>query len=130
MKVAKKINKIAVVMVMMALILICGMAIVVPKNVSQPTPTVTTQNTPTPITKPAPPTESPNLLYCTVTSTALNVRECAGIDCQIIGWLRAGQFVIVSASFSQDWANLSAGGWVHSNYLTCKGDDRHAQKEQ
>jgi len=50
---------------------------------------------------------------------ALNVRACAGPNCAVIGWLTTGQGVIVTNQ-ADGWAELSGGGWVNSDFLTCQ----------
>jgi uncharacterized protein YgiM (DUF1202 family) len=58
---------------------------------------------------------------CTVIATALNVRDCAGVDCSVIGWLEAGWIVNAELS-SSSWIYITHGtikGYARSDYLTC-----------
>ena len=58
---------------------------------------------------------------CTVNTTALNVRRCAGVECAVTGWLHAGAQVTVAPSrdLAPNWAALVTGGYVNSSFLTC-----------
>jgi uncharacterized protein YgiM (DUF1202 family) len=56
---------------------------------------------------------------CTVSAQSLHLRECAGLDCNVLAWLSAGDVLDV-LDVDQDWLNVTtpAGqtGWVHSKY--------------
>ena len=58
-------------------------------------------------------------ITCTVSAQSLHLRECAGLDCNVLAWLSAGDVLDV-LDVDQDWLNVttSAGqtGWVHSKY--------------
>lgn len=53
---------------------------------------------------------------CVVTSEALNVRACGGVECAAIGWLRMGE-VVTSTQVITGWV-YTGGGWINSVY--CK----------
>ena len=58
---------------------------------------------------------------CTVNTHALNVRDCAGFSCSIVGWLKDGQ--TVSAEPGSSWTYITRGklsGFVRSDYLNCE----------
>ena len=58
---------------------------------------------------------------CKVIATALNVRDCGGIDCSVIGWLEAG-WIVKAQPTGSGWLYITHGtlkGWAHSNYLLC-----------
>lgn len=60
---------------------------------------------------------------CTVVAESLHVRESAGVDGVVIGWLKAGQIVtILHDQSAGNWIHIQAGdltGWINSNY--CEG---------
>ena len=60
---------------------------------------------------------------CKVIATALNVRDCGGIDCSVIGWLEAGWIVQAEpSSIGSSWIYITHGtlkGYARSNYLLC-----------
>ena len=58
---------------------------------------------------------------CTVIATALNVRDCGGIDCSVIGWLEAG-WIVKTHPTGSGWLYITHGtlkGYARSNYLLC-----------
>lgn len=62
-------------------------------------------------------------LTCKVNTHALNVRDCAGIDCSIIGWLEDGWTVQAELSSGSSWTYITRGnlsGFARADYLTCK----------
>lgn len=65
-------------------------------------------------------TQPPAPLACLVTAEALNVRNCPGIDCAVIGWLQAGQVVNVTRLAPNGWAQLNINGWVNSSFINCE----------
>ncbi len=56
---------------------------------------------------------------CTVSAQSLHLRECAGLQCNVLAWLSAGN-VLEVLDTDQDWIEVTtpAGqiGWVHSKY--------------
>lgn len=56
---------------------------------------------------------------CTVSAQSLHLRECAGLDCNVVAWLSAGD-VLEVLDADQDWLNVitpsGQTGWVHSKY--------------
>jgi uncharacterized protein YgiM (DUF1202 family) len=56
---------------------------------------------------------------CTVLAQSLHLRECAGLQCNVLAWLSEGE-VLKVLDTDQDWLNVitPAGqtGWVHSKY--------------
>ena len=60
---------------------------------------------------------------CKVITTALNVRDCGGMDCSVIGWLEAGWIVQAEpGSIGSSWIYITHGtlkGYARSNYLSC-----------
>jgi hypothetical protein len=56
---------------------------------------------------------------CTVSAQSLHLRECAGLQCNVLAWLSAGD-VLEVLDTDQDWIEVTtpAGqtGWVHSKY--------------
>jgi len=66
--------------------------------------------------------EQSTALECEVIAAALNVRECGGIDCSVIGWLEYGWTVQAERSPSSAWLKITRGnltGFVRADYLTC-----------
>lgn len=61
-------------------------------------------------------TATADTLVCTVTAYALNVRQCPGVECGVIGWLTRGESVSVQNQRGA-WYDIGAG-WIHSKY--CK----------
>ncbi len=60
-------------------------------------------------------------ITCSVNTHALNVRDCAGFSCSIVGWLKDGQ--TVSAELGSSWTYITRGklsGFVRSDYLNCE----------
>lgn len=53
---------------------------------------------------------------CAVTGD-LNIRSGPGMEWGVIGWLYAGESVMVSGAVG-DWLRLESG-WAHSKYLEC-----------
>lgn len=57
---------------------------------------------------------------CTVSAESLHVRESAGVDGVVIGWLKAGQtLTILNDPPVDNWIHIQAGdlaGWINSNY--------------
>lgn len=55
-----------------------------------------------------------------VAAHALNVRECAGMDCPVVDWLVDGQVVTILEA-AGDWFKIrlddGGEGWVYSKYL-------------
>ena len=68
-------------------------------------------------------THAINESECTVIATALNVRDCGGTDCSVIGWLEAGWIVQAEpGSVGSSWIYITHGtlkGYARSNYLLC-----------
>lgn len=64
----------------------------------------------------------PTQQVCTVTAESLHVRESAGVDGVVIGWLKAGQVVtILNDPPVDNWIHIQADdltGWINSNYCT------------
>jgi len=62
-------------------------------------------------------------LDCTVNTHALNVRDCAGLQCSAIGWLEYGWIVKAErSSGSARWLKITRGnltGFARADYLTC-----------
>ncbi len=56
---------------------------------------------------------------CTVSAQSLHLRECAGLQCNVLAWLSAGEILEVLDA-DQDWLNVKTPtgqtGWVHSKY--------------
>jgi len=56
---------------------------------------------------------------CTVLAQSLHLRECAGLQCNVLAWLFAGETLDVLDA-KQDWLNVKTPsgqtGWVHSKY--------------
>lgn len=64
---------------------------------------------------------------CTVNTHALNVRDCAGIDCSIVGWLEAGWTVKAELSSGSSWLYITRGelsGFARADYLTCNSKEK------
>ncbi|HMS00284.1 MAG TPA: SH3 domain-containing protein [Anaerolineales bacterium] len=84
-----------------------------------PSPTAAQVESPTPSpTHPQPTQQS----TCTVSAKSLHVRESAGVDGVVIGWLEAGQVVtILHDQPAGNWIRIQAGdltGWINSNYCS------------
>jgi uncharacterized protein YgiM (DUF1202 family) len=63
---------------------------------------------------------------CKVIATALNVRDCGGIDCSIVGWLEAGWTVKAESSKGSSWIYITHGtlkGYARADYLTCNSGE-------
>lgn len=56
---------------------------------------------------------------CTVSAQSLHLRECAGLQCNVLAWLSAGE-VLEILDADQDWIEVitptGQTGWVHSKY--------------
>ena len=64
---------------------------------------------------------------CTVNTHALNVRDCAGVDCSIVGWLEAGWTVKAELSSGSSWLYITRGelsGFARADYLTCNSKEK------
>lgn len=84
----------------------------VPAQLSNKSPLATAMQDPDPILHTMPTT-------CTVSAQSLHLRECAGLQCNVLAWLSAGDVLDVLDT-DQDWIEVTtpAGqtGWVHSKY--------------
>lgn len=63
---------------------------------------------------------------CTVIATALNVRDCGGIDCSVIGWLEAG-WIVKAQPTGSGWLYITHGtlkGFARADYLTCNSKEK------
>jgi len=63
---------------------------------------------------------------CTVNAQALNVRDCAGLDCSVIGWLEYGWIVKAERSNGSAWLKITRGnlsGFSRADYLTCNSGE-------
>ena len=64
------------------------------------------------------PTPTP-LTTCTVTAQTLHLRNCAGPQCTVIGWLSQHDVLTVE-DHEADWIQVTTpagqSGWVHSKY--------------
>jgi len=63
------------------------------------------------------PTPTPAQLVCVVTAEALNIREGAGIQYAIIGYLAAGD--TVTAAQPGAWLDIG-NGYINSKYVECE----------
>ncbi|MBI5704200.1 MAG: SH3 domain-containing protein [Chloroflexi bacterium] len=85
-----------------------------------PIPTGTASpSTPSPAPSETPtvtPTAQPTV--CTVTATALHIRQGAGVEYAVIGWLTRGESVSVQNQRGA-WYDIGAG-WIHSKYCEVK----------
>lgn len=92
------------------------------------TPPSSLQDVPTQVSDNHPlatPTSLPNSIShtipatCTVSAQSLHLRECAGLQCNVLAWLSTGEVLDVLDT-DQDWIEVTtpAGqtGWVHSKY--------------
>ena len=56
---------------------------------------------------------------CTVLAQSLHLRECAGLQCNVLAWLSTGEVLDVLDT-DQDWIEVTTPtgqtGWVHSKY--------------
>ena len=56
---------------------------------------------------------------CTVSAQSLHLRECAGLQCNVLAWLSTGD-VLEVLDTDQDWIEVTTPtgqtGWVHSKY--------------
>jgi uncharacterized protein YgiM (DUF1202 family) len=98
-----------------------------------PTPVTHELAAHTPKTATLPPTDVPNRQTittkptatpyptCAVTATALNVRTCAGVECEVSEYLVFGDIASVHQA-SDNWLNISTtsgvSGWINSTYCT------------
>lgn len=84
----------------------------IPAQVSNKSPLATATTDPTSISHTMPVT-------CTVSAQSLHLRECAGLDCNVLAWLSMGDVLDVLDA-DQDWLNVKTPtgqtGWVHSKY--------------
>ena len=65
-------------------------------------------------------------LSCTVNTHALNVRDCGGFECSIIGWLEAGWIVKAEPVSGSRWIYITRGelsGFARADYLTCNSGE-------
>ncbi|MFZ5887576.1 MAG: SH3 domain-containing protein [Chloroflexota bacterium] len=86
----------------------------VPTGTASPptiTPSPTSLDAPT-----ATATKQPTV--CTVTATALHIRQGAGVEYAVIGWLTRGESVSVQNQRGA-WYDIGAG-WIHSKYCEVK----------
>ena len=63
---------------------------------------------------------------CTVNTHALNVRDCAGVDCSVIGWLEAG-WIVKAQPTGSGWLYITHDtlkGFARADYLTCNSKDK------
>ena len=63
---------------------------------------------------------------CTVSTHALNVRDCAGFDCSIVGWLEDGQ-TVKAELLGSSWIYVTRGklsGFARADYLTCNSGEK------
>lgn len=83
-----------------------------------PSPTAAQVEIPT--TSPTHP--QPTQQVCTVSAESLHVRESAGVDGVVIGWLKEGQVIrILNDQPAGNWIHIQADdltGWINSNYCT------------
>ncbi|MFZ6028158.1 MAG: SH3 domain-containing protein [Chloroflexota bacterium] len=59
---------------------------------------------------------------CTVNTTALNVRACAGLDCAAVAWLYAGDIVTITHQ-ARAWLEVNTGeltGFVKTEFCEVK----------
>lgn len=84
---------------------------------TMPAPTPTSEPQPEPNRPPQPtehlPVNTPVL--ATVATEALHVRECASIDCRVIGWLRQGDTIHITGPCAGNWAQVQ-DGWINAVY--------------
>jgi len=81
-----------------------------------------------PITLPEQVTSIPLLtateITCQVTAQVLHLRECAGMDCTVRGWLEYGETLTILSSMD-NWIEvvnaIGQTGWVNSSF--CGGDE-------
>lgn len=61
--------------------------------------------------------------HCTVNTSALNLRACAGTQCTAQGWLKEGEVLTILDQQDQ-WLKVETQsgdtGWVHSKF--CSGE--------
>ncbi len=59
------------------------------------------------------------LATCTVSAQSLHLRECAGLQCNVLAWLSTGEILKILDT-DQDWIEVTTPsgqtGWVHSKY--------------
>lgn len=87
---------------------------------SSPTNPPTTQPKQTLISEPG--------IVCTVNTHALNVRDCGGFDCSIVGWLEDGWTVQAQPGSmpGSSWIYITRGnlsGFARADYLTCNSGE-------
>lgn len=75
-------------------------------------------------TRPPSPTHPQPTRVCTVAVANLHLRESAGLQGVVIGWLKAGQtLTILDDQPEGDWIRVRSGdltGWINSNYCYFK----------
>ncbi|MCC7187903.1 MAG: SH3 domain-containing protein [Anaerolineales bacterium] len=85
-----------------------------------PIPSPTAAQVESPTASPTHP--QPTHQVCTVSAESLHVRESAGVDGVVIGWLKAEQVVtILNDPPVGNWIHIQADdltGWINSNYCT------------
>lgn len=83
-----------------------------------PTKAIQLTFTPSPALIPTP-SKTPEMV-CIVTADALNIRQCAGVRCVVVGSVKRAETVNI-ARFVGSWAEILPAGFVNSAFLTCGG---------
>ena len=102
------------------LLLACGFSRSAMFVTPEPLPSPTVAQVEIPTTSPTHPHPTQQSV-CTVTAS-LHVRESAGVDGVVIGWLKEGQVIrILNDQPAGNWIHIQADdltGWINSNYCT------------
>lgn len=102
-------------------LLACGLSRSAILMQADPIPSPTAAHIESPTTSPTHP--QPTQQSTCIVTASLHVRESAGVDGVVIGWLEAGDIVtILNDQPAGNWIHIQAGdltGWINSNY--CEG---------
>ena len=101
-------------------LLACGVSRSAFLTQPEPIPSPTAAQVEIPTTSPTHP--QPTQKVCTVTAESLHLRDSAGVDGVVIGWMKEGQSItILNDQPVDNWIHNQAGdltGWINSNYCT------------